>query len=61
MEDKNQVFNIPIEEYEEDMELSEGKKKEITELFTNHNHLHSQYEFNDIKLKLYEVSMFFYL
>ena len=46
MEEKNQVFNIPLEKYEEDIDPE--KKKEIHELFINHNKLRSQQELDEV-------------
>ena len=55
MESQNQVINIPIEDYEDDMntELSRDKKEEITELLTNHCQIRSQTELDKIKYKLH--------
>ena len=53
-----EVINIPIEQYEEDMdtEISRDKKKEIIELLTYHNHLRSQQELDEIEDFLHEDS-----
>ena len=57
MEEKNQVIHIPINEYEKDLntKFSKDKKKEIRELLTNHNQLHSQNELNEISELLHEA------
>ena len=54
---RSKLFKIPIEEYEEDMntETSKGKKREIFELLTNSNNLHSEKEFKEIKDKLHRA------
>ena len=48
---KSKFFQIPIEDYGEDMETesSKEKKKEILELFTTYNKLRSEKEFEEIK------------
>ena len=55
MEEENQVFDIPIGEFLEDMntEFSRDKQKEITELLTKHNQLRSIQEYSEIKHKLH--------
>ena len=60
MEGKNtkktiSVFEIPINDYEIYMEKdpSKEKKAEILYLFTNHNHIKSEAEFDEIKSKLH--------
>ena len=51
-----EVFQIPIEDFEEDMERKSAKEKkeEILELFT-HNKLNSEEEFNKIKNFLHDA------
>ena len=65
MEDKHtqesildsKVFKIPIEEFEEElnMEPVKEKKKKILEIFTSFNKLHTQEEYNEIKYKLHKA------
>ena len=62
MEDKHtqesildsKVFKIPIEEFEEELNMEgvKEKKNKILELFTRFNKLHSEEEYNKIKYKL---------
>lgn len=49
------IFKIPLKTYEKDMETkwSKGKKKEIIDLFTNHNNLTSEGEFKEIEFHLH--------
>ena len=55
MEEENQVFHIPINEYEKDLdtEFSRNKKNEIKKLLTSHNQLRSKQEFNEISKLLH--------
>ena len=52
---KTKIFKIPIEEYEEDMntEFSKEKKKDILDLFTNHNKLRSKDEYKQFESDLH--------
>lgn len=54
---ESNVFKIPIEEFEEELNREEvkEKKKKILELFPNFNKLHSQEEYDEIKFKLHEA------
>ena len=49
------VFEIPIKEYKIYMakDSSKEKKNEILDLFTNHNQLKSEAEFEEIQFKLH--------
>ena len=51
------MFEIPIKKYEEDIDanVSNEKKQEILELFTNSNKLRSKEEFDEIGDKLGEA------
>ena len=51
------VFEIPIKDYETDMEKesSKEKKNEILDLLKNHNQLKSESEFNEIKSRLHHA------
>ncbi|KAK8842998.1 hypothetical protein M9Y10_025185 [Tritrichomonas musculus] len=53
----SKFFQIPIEEYEEDMmrESSKEKKKEILELFTTYNKIRSKDEFDEIGFDLHNA------
>lgn len=51
------MFNIPIKEYEKDMETNSARenKKEILDIFTNYNKLCSESELKEIKYTLHDV------
>ena len=51
------MFKIPIEKFKNDMQTKSAKEKkdEILNLFTNHNNLHSEKEFNDVQDILHKV------
>ena len=54
LKSKLKVFQIPIEKYVNsiNIESSIKKKNEIIDLLTNHNHLRSEEEYNQIDTKL---------
>ena len=51
------MFKIPIKKYEKDLDayLSKAKKQEILDIFSNHNNLCPEEEFNEIEYKLHEA------
>ena len=51
------MFEIPIKDYEIDIETesSKEKKNEILDLFKNHNHLKSESDFDEIEYKLHHA------
>lgn len=52
---EQKIFEIPVTCYEEDLdsELSKDKKKDILDLFKNHNKLNSKHEFDKISVQLH--------
>ena len=51
------IFEIPVKDYEKDMESESLKEKKevILDLFRNNNQLKSRYEFSDIKNFLHDA------